>query len=124
MTLPWAVEPEERSEPVAQRKPAPSKPVVPAAADPPVAEPPTAAVVVVVVVVLLSLPQAASSSTPDASSALRLARRMIVTPYPPSGSSPSPPSGSSLSDVGRPRRTRHSRRLYSTFGTLGGPRER
>src|SRR6478609_8008880 len=116
MTLPWAVEPEERSEPVAQRKPAPSKPVVPAAADPPVAEPPTEAVVVVVVVVLLSLPQAASSSTPDASSALRPARRMIVTPY--------PPSGSSLSDVGRPRRTWHTRRLNSTFGTLGGPRER
>src|SRR6478609_836298 len=84
MTLPWAVEPDERSDPVAQVKPAPSKLVPPPAAAAPLAaaEPLAAADPPAdVVVVLLSLPQAANTRAPAVSSAARPARRAIFTPF-------------------------------------------
>jgi hypothetical protein len=90
MTLPWAVDPEDRRAPVAQLKPAPSKVVPPPAAADPLAAaelPPAEPAAALVVVVLLSLPQAASSRVPDARSATKPARRVIFTPVPPLGSS-------------------------------------
>ena len=103
MTLPWAVDPEDRRSPSAQVKPAPSKVGAspPAAAEPVAAEPAAdvaepaadvaalaaevaAAAADVVVAVLLSLPQALRVSAPTAKRATSPLIRVIFTLVPPS----------------------------------------
>src|SRR6478609_2025190 len=85
MTLPWAVDPEDRSEPVAQLKPAPSKVVPPPALAEPLAaaDPPPPAAAEVVVAVLVSLPQEPSVNAPRATRATRATRPLIRVVFTP-----------------------------------------